>query len=85
MIILKNMALSDDEMVKWACLFECLFNVYKQCKKDKIDYDYVLKKRLKPHLVNQYIDQRFPIMCNQLETEQYAGEFISEFLFDGRE
>lgn len=77
--------LTNDEIVKWACLFECLYNVYKQSKKSNMDFDYILKKKLKPHLINQYIEQRFPIMCNQIETEQYAGEFISEFLFKGKE
>jgi hypothetical protein len=77
--------LSNDEVVKWACLFECLYNVKKQCEKSKTDFDYILKKKLKPHIINQYIEQRFPIMCNQIETEQYAGEFISEFLFKGKE
>lgn len=79
------MTVSNDELVKWACLFECLYNVNKRCKKNGVDIDYVLKKKLKPNVIDEYIRGRFPIMCNQLETGEYAGEFINEFLFDGKD
>ena len=79
------MKLTNDELVKWACLFECLDSISKQCKKTGMDIDYILKKKLKPHIIQEYIDTRFPILCNQLETGQYAGEFIQNFVFDGKD
>jgi hypothetical protein len=77
--------LTEDEAVKWACLFECLYNIYKHCQKTDLDYDYVVNKKLKPNHINNYIDNRFPIMCNLLETEGYVGEFMTKFLYGDKE
>lgn len=74
------MNLTDDEIVKWVCLFECLYNLDKYCKKHNIDYNYILNKKLKPNHINNYIDMRFDQMCNQIETKSYAGEFVEKFL-----
>ena len=85
MILLKSMKLSDDEIVKWACLFECLYNVNKLCEKKNLNVDFVLKRKIKPNVIHDYIKDRYPILCNQLETGQYAGEFIQDLLFDGKD
>ncbi len=85
MTLLKNMKLSDDEIVKWACLFECLYNVNKLCDKKNLNLEYILKKKVKPNIIHEYVNDRYPTLCNQLESGEYAGEFINKFLFNDKD
>jgi hypothetical protein len=78
------MKLSNDEIVKWACLFECLYNVNEVCDKKGLNVDYILKKKVKLNVMQEYMRERYPIMCNQLETGEYAGDFIEKFVFGSK-
>ena len=77
--------LSNEELVRWGCLFECLYTLQKQCKKKDLDFDYILKKKLKPNHIKEYIENRFPIVCNNMETGQYLGDFFNELIYDGKD
>ena len=82
---MKNNILSDDEIVRWACLFECLALITDKCKKYNLDHDLVLNKKLKPNHIQGYIDSRFPVLCNSIETGSYSGDFITKFLYNGKD
>lgn len=73
--------LNEDESIRWACLFECLYNIDKKCKETNIDVEMVFNRRLKPHHIVEYIDNRFPILSNKIETGEYAGEFIHLLMY----
>lgn len=77
--------LSYDECIKWGCLFECLYTLQKQCEKKRVDFNYILKKKLKPNHITEYIENRFPTVCNNMETGAYLGEFFNELLYDGKD
>jgi len=77
---MNNIILSDDECVKWACLFECIYNINKYCERYGIDSDIILRKRLKPHHISLYIEDRFSILANEIETQNISSEFLNDFL-----
>jgi len=78
--------ISNDEAVKWLCLFECLLYIQKQCEKNKLDYEVVLNKKIKPNHIKKYIEERFPIICNILDSNGFNqdDEFLYEFLYGNK-
>jgi hypothetical protein len=63
--------MSCEEFSRWACLVEILICVEKQCKNRGIKMDDV--DWVKPIEFQKYIDDRFPSMLHDVQTECNLG------------
>lgn len=78
--------MSKDETVKWLCLFECLDHISTFCEKSKLDLETVITRKLKPNHIKDYIQDRFPQMCNDIDTGRItqSDTFAYRFIYDGK-
>lgn len=69
-----------EEICKWAALFECLWYVDRYAKQKNLDGDKMITK-IKPSHIKQYIASRFPIIENQvLSNDLENSDFFTEFI-----
>jgi hypothetical protein len=65
---------------RWAALLECIMIFEKGCSMKRLNPDDEFKK-LKPNVINQYINDRSPQIEKEL-TENKDGFFVNNFLVD---
>jgi hypothetical protein len=78
--------MSNDESVKWLCLFECLDIVSNFCERDGLDLEHTITRRLKPNHIKNYIRERFPQMYNDIDTGRITmgDTFAYRFIYNGK-
>jgi hypothetical protein len=79
------MKLSNEECVKWLCLFECVDEISKYCDNKKLDKEVILNKKMKQHHIRNYIEDRFHSMSNDFDTGRIKTRrgFVHDFIYEG--
>jgi hypothetical protein len=77
------MNLTNEELIKWLCLFECIDEVSKYCVNKKLNTEHVLNKKMKQHHIREYIKDRSHSMSNDFDTGRIAIRkgFAHDFVY----
>jgi len=80
LIMESKITLTDDEMIKWLCLFECLDEIRKYCEKVGIDCETIIGTKAKQMHIRNYVDERFPTMSTDLQLNR-MNKFCHDFIY----
>lgn len=76
------MELSNEEAIKWLCLFECIHEITQYCNKHGLDSEQILNKKAKQSHIRKYIQERSNTMSTDLELGR-LNKFTHDFIHGG--